>query len=363
MKPFNHSCVLLFCLLLLSFNLKSQVIVQGVGLESNKQVALHAFSAAQMDYELWENQDLRQGASFEFRIPEAAPNLYQLVFDDNRKVTLSIDSEKEIRIRLQKEGVEIEGSENSRAMLSLGDEIGQLQYQFFGKLKKSLDQAMADKDQALAEQLMKEANDAIPLFVGELRKKILAFGTSPATYFALQFSDFNKEQVFIAERLEAMEKAIPESPVTKALAALVEQSSVTAVGKTPPAINGEGRGGINVSLESFKGKVVLIDFWASWCRACRVENPKFVELYEKYDRSQFEILSISSDETAAIWEKAIAKDGVGAWFHLLDSKEAIFKQYSVTSLPQNIVLGRNGKIIAKNVNAETLAELLMKLKL
>ena len=73
-----------------------------------------------------------------------------------------------------------------------------------------------------------------------------------------------------------------------------------------------------ISLSLLKGKVVLVDFWASWCRACRIENPKFAHLYEEYQAKGFEIISISKDENESKWQKAIEKDRVAAWIHIWD---------------------------------------------
>ncbi|NQZ79000.1 MAG: TlpA family protein disulfide reductase [Ekhidna sp.] len=109
-----------------------------------------------------------------------------------------------------------------------------------------------------------------------------------------------------------------------------------------------------MNLSDLKGKWVLVDFWASWCRACRIENPKFARLYKKFNSSGFEIISISKDDSESNWKKAINKDGVDSWTHIWDKDKSISDAYSISSLPQNVVISPDGKVAAKNVSAEML---------
>lgn len=111
-----------------------------------------------------------------------------------------------------------------------------------------------------------------------------------------------------------------------------------------------------VSLSDFKGKVVLIDFWASWCGPCRKDNPHVVELYNKYKADGFEILGVSLDKTQDRWEQAVAKDNL-TWTHVSDLKgwsNAVAKMYSVSSIPHTVLLDKEGKIIARKLRGPSL---------
>jgi thiol-disulfide isomerase/thioredoxin len=114
-----------------------------------------------------------------------------------------------------------------------------------------------------------------------------------------------------------------------------------------------------LKLSSLKGKVVLIDFWASWCGPCRRENPNVVALYKKYKEKGFEIFSVSLDNSKERWQQAINDDGLIWPSHVSDLQHwnnAAAKLYGVSSIPQTVLLDKNGVIIARNLRGEQLTE-------
>ena len=124
-----------------------------------------------------------------------------------------------------------------------------------------------------------------------------------------------------------------------------------AIDFTQADVNGK-----NVSLNSYKGKYVLVDFWASWCGPCRKENPAVVAAYQKYKDKGFDILGVSMDDNKEKWLAAIAKDNL-TWTHVSDLKgwqNAVGKTYSVTSIPFNLLLDKEGKIVAKSLRGADL---------
>lgn len=130
------------------------------------------------------------------------------------------------------------------------------------------------------------------------------------------------------------------------------------IGAEAPLFAGDSPEGETVSLESLRGKVVLIDFWASWCGPCRKENPNVVRVYNQYKDQGFEILGVSLDKTKARWEQAIAADKL-TWLHISDLKgwrSQFAKQYGVSSIPQTVLVDAEGKIMARNLRGKALEQ-------
>lgn len=165
-------------------------------------------------------------------------------------------------------------------------------------------------------------------------------------------------------RLEELAAAVrefgatfPEAEIGRLLEARIARFRVTAIGAVAPALAGPGPEGGEVSLAALRGKVVLVDFWASWCGPCRLENRSYAELYRRHRAAGFEILAVSVDQDARSWKAAMAKDGA-AWRHLSDLtgwKSPLAARYGVTALPASFLLDRDGKIIAKDLRGKPLA--------
>lgn len=116
--------------------------------------------------------------------------------------------------------------------------------------------------------------------------------------------------------------------------------------------------GVELKLSSLRGKVLLVDFWASWCGPCRRENPNVVQMFNKYKDKGFDILGVSLDSNRDKWLEAIKKDGL-IWHHVSDLKgwgNAVAQQYGVNSIPHTVLLDREGKIIARGLRGPALEQ-------
>jgi peroxiredoxin len=128
------------------------------------------------------------------------------------------------------------------------------------------------------------------------------------------------------------------------------------MGQPAPEISLPTPEGEELSLSDLRGKVVLIDFWASWCKPCRAENPVVVQAYNQYKDQGFEILGVSLDRSKEAWLQAIEKDGL-TWPHVSDLQfwnSAAAKEYGVSAIPYTVLVDREGNVIAERLRGGSL---------
>ncbi|MVN21181.1 TlpA disulfide reductase family protein [Mucilaginibacter arboris] len=163
----------------------------------------------------------------------------------------------------------------------------------------------------------------------------------------------------------SLSPAVQTSENGKNYKVVLDQLKSTSIGSVAPNFTQNDPSGKPVSLSSFKGKYVLIDFWASWCGPCRQENPNVVKVYNQYKNKNFTVLGVSLDRPNGkdAWLQAIKADGL-TWNHVSDLKfwdNEVAALYGVHSIPGNFLVDPSGKIIAKDLRGDDLEQTLAKL--
>lgn len=176
-----------------------------------------------------------------------------------------------------------------------------------------------------------------------------------------QFQLYNLPVDTMDQIMNAFSSEVKASEYYRQLLPLYQNLRQTAIGQVAPSFSAPDAEGTLYTLEDFRGKYLLLDFWASWCAPCRQENPKWVAFYNQADKARFEIIGISVDHVAKNWKKAIQTDGL-KWTNLSTTSgwDSISVKYGVKAVPQNFLLDPSGKIIAKNISVEQLRKRLFK---
>jgi len=187
-------------------------------------------------------------------------------------------------------------------------------------------------------------------------------------YVAMQYLKPESDMAVFEKVNTRFQNEAPESPIGKQLTQFVKQTKAsldaqkkagakTQLGALAPDIDLPNPDNKNMKLSNLRGKVVLVDFWASWCGPCRRENPNVVRLYDKYKNKGFEVYSVSLDSRVERWKGAIEKDNLKWPYHVSDLqkwKSAPAAMYGVRSIPSTFLLDKEGKIIGKNLRGSQL---------
>lgn len=181
--------------------------------------------------------------------------------------------------------------------------------------------------------------------------------SSPIALFVLnQYAGYEINPTEITPIFNKLSKTLRNSPSGKELATRLESARKTAVGQPAMEFSQPDADGKLVSLASYKGKYVLVDFWASWCGPCRAENPNVVKAYSRFKDKGFDILAVSLDDKKDKWQAAVQADNL-PWTHVSDLKgwkNEVAEQYGIQAIPQNLLLDPKGVIIAKNLRGDAL---------
>lgn len=203
-------------------------------------------------------------------------------------------------------------------------------------------------------RIMKERDAAIRKFMGVNPDSFINYRALEL----LMMSDNGWDPDQLEALMKGMSEKVRNSEQGKSFAAEIKAKQTIYVGRIAPEFTQDDADGNPVSLADFRGRYVLVDFWASWCAPCRDENPTVVKAYERFHDKGLEIIGVSLDEKKDAWLAAIKKDGL-LWLHVSDLKgwyNAVAQLYGVKSVPANFLIDPQGRIIAVDLRGAALEQ-------
>lgn len=296
-----------------------------------------------------------------------AEALYRVILDDNTRFFLLVPDVSNISVEFDLEKLEIK-STNSPA----GNELKSLLTGFNSNLETL--NGLRDKIQAAPETMDSSRVVMEKDFMDQLNKtgsyvlNIAKSAKSPAvSLYALSLVGNIVSIDQVMPVLEQLKTKYPDSKRIKKIDELISGAAKgnptqDLIGKEAPEINLPDINGKLFSLKSLRGKYVLVDFWASWCRPCRMENPNVVKAFNKFSSKNFTILGVSLDKEKADWIKAINDDGL-YWHQVSDLKfwdAEVVSTYKFEGIPFNVLVDPQGIIVAKDLRGEELINTLEK---
>jgi peroxiredoxin len=197
-----------------------------------------------------------------------------------------------------------------------------------------------------------------------IKKLLPEMGTSLVALFtANNFLNPDTDLEILKKLADDYEKVEPTPTLAKGFIGQVKRVAGVSIGQQAPDFTLNSPEGKPVALSSLRGKFVLIDFWASWCGPCRMENPNVVRMYDKFKDKGFDIYGVSLDDNEKAWKTAIERDKL-KWLHGSELKKwnsGVAQAYGVNAIPATFLIDKDGKIIAKNLRGPALESKLTEL--
>ncbi len=338
-------------------------IIEGkvTGLEDGTKVILK--KQGEMDYIDVDSTEVKNGI-FEIKGKADEVSISLLSFGgeqmivpfvlENGKISITFDSSK-------LDEAKASGTPNNEDFYTFNQESGKIQKkimefqqnsgQLFSNARETNDTKVMDSLMGINENMMKELEGYSVDFVKKNKSSFISM------LILNQMTQGNSLETSEAmEIFKGMDAKVKETKAGKELKEFLDKNAKVAIGSKAPDFSGPSPEGKTISLKESLGKVTIIDFWASWCGPCRVENPNVVRIYNKYHDKGLNIIGVSLDKDGDKWKEAIEKDNL-TWAHisnLLFWQDPIAADYSVRAIPATFILDENGIIVAKDLRGDEL---------
>ena len=336
-----------------------------VGFPQKGHIILSRYTNSSGDVQIVDTLELRDDYTYDQRVDIPQYGYYKLDFYGRRVLNIIL-GEDDMVINVdgnnQAGFSEIKGSRDHNYLIGFQKGIQEFQQSpEIAELQRIYVDAQQNNDTEVMDSLMESYMSLDKKVKMDMLRASDTMRTSLGVVEVLrntQYIDQDLYYDFMKDYAAKVERDLPGVPVATDFVASVKNMEKLAIGATAPEIALPNPDGEVVPLSSLRGNYVLVDFWAQWCRPCRMENPNVVAMYEKYNDKGFEVYGVSLDRTREKWLQAIEEDQL-YWTQVSDLKywrSEAAQTYNISAIPFSILLDPEGKIIGKNLRGPNLRQ-------
>lgn len=314
--------------------------------------------------EVLDTLEVNKNGKFEYELSLDGPGFYELNLNDQKIARLALYNE-DVKVEYDfndPDSFKTSGSEDTDQIQKVDALVEQYQEEI-NQLNSEYYQAMADKDDEAIRAIQSKSMNMMNSHSERVKKTIKDMDGSFASLAAVMMIDPETDFEFLDSLIHGLDQKYPDTKAIVSLKQQLDELRSLSVGQLAPEIALPNPEGELTKLSDLRGKYVLIDFWAGWCKPCREENPNVVRLYQQYNDRGFEVFGVSLDRTREAWVGAIEEDGL-EWTQVSDLKyfnSEAAATYQINAIPATYMVGPEGKIIAKGLRGPTLENKLKEL--
>lgn len=301
---------------------------------------------------------------FDYELSLNGPTFYELNLYEQKLAKLAL-FEEDVKIEYdfeKEEDLKITGSHDTEQILKVDALVEQYQEEI-NQLNSEYYDAMSAGDREAITSIQDRSMEMSANHAVRVKETIRDMDGSFASLAAIMMIDPRTDFEFLDSLLTGLDSKYPDTKTIISLRQQLDEMRSLAVGQPAPEIELPNPEGEVVKLSDLRGKYVLIDFWAAWCKPCREENPNVVRLYHQYKDRGFEVFGVSLDRTREAWIDAIEEDGL-EWTQVSDlqyfNSEAA-ATYQINAIPATYMVDPEGNIIAKDLRGASLENKLREL--
>lgn len=308
--------------------------------------------------------DLNSNGEFSYEVAVETPTFYELNIYGQKVVRLALFKEDvDVKYNFSNpESLIVEGSADTKEMMKI-EKLMEAYQADVNKLNEAYYEAMSKNDSEAIKKIQAQAMTLESAQAERVKEMINSMGDSFASLAAIGLLNPKTDFQFIDQLVAKLNENYPGTTSILQMKQQLDEMRALSVGQPAPEIELPNPDGRIVKLSDLRGKYVLIDFWAAWCKPCRQENPNVVRLYNQYKDKGFEVFGVSLDRTKEDWVKAIADDGL-TWTQVSDLKyfnSVAAELYQIDAIPATYMVDPDGNIIAKDLRGPSLENKLAEL--